>query len=152
MIGAGLYKKILDFAQSHFPEIYKLTVKFRYELKFLFVGVLNTAVGLGTYCLFVYLGIPYMLSLVFSNVIGTLHSYLWNKFFTFKSKSKSFAEFFRFICVYLVSFALNAVILYLLVQQAHFSKYWGGAVTTFVCMLISFFGHKFFSFKKTGNA
>lgn len=132
---------------SHFPFMEKLVRKYKYEIKFLFVGGLNTAVGLGSYFLLVYFGMYYMLATVISNIIGTLHSYVWNKFFTFKSHDKSISEFLRFVSVYLFSFLLGAGVLYLLVNNLHVSKYWGGVVQTVICTFISFFGHRFFSFK-----
>ena len=81
------------------------------KVRFLFVGCLNTAVGMGT-TLICYLIMGYGLfdqtditaiqnfwATVIGYAVGTINSYLWNKFFTFKSSEKSFAEIARFVGV-----------------------------------------------------
>ena len=70
-----------------FMKIFKIQ-----EIRFLFVGGLNTIVGYGIYAILIFLNINYLLSNTISTILGVLHSYLWNRFFTFKSKEKASKE------------------------------------------------------------
>lgn len=129
------------------------------RIRFIFVGCLNTLVGTGT-TLLIYLAFGYglfeqsnitwwetFIATVIGYAIGTVHSYLWNKFFTFKSKEKSFAEFLRFVCVCVVQYAVNYG-LTLLAKQFIDMHFVYTVAVTIVCMVISFIGHSVFSFGK----
>ena len=131
--------------------IHKYYIKYQQEIRFVFVGVINTIVGYGSYALFVYLGVYYLLANVLSYIVGTTNSYLWNKFFTFKSKKKSMTEVLRFVLVYVVSLLVNMELLRILVDSLHINKIIAGLPTLFVTTLISYFGHKFFSFRSVGK-
>lgn len=125
----------------------KLYRKYPYEARFLIVGIMNTAVGYGSYALFIFLHMPLNLAYVLSTVIGVANSYILNKFFTFRSKKKSFWELVRFILVYTVSFFIGYIFLPFLVNDLHMNKYLAGICNIFVTTVISFFGHRFFSFR-----
>jgi len=118
------------------------------EIRFLFVGGLNTVVGYGTYILFVFLGINYLISNTMSTIIGVAHSYLWNRFFTFKSKEKALQEILKFISVYLLSYFIGLGVLYLVVQKFGINEYIAGLINLVITTFISFFGHKYFSFRR----
>lgn len=120
----------------------------RKEVKFLIVGAINTAVGYGSYALFIFLGVNYMLSNVFASAIGIVNSYLWNRLFTFKSGNSAAPEFARFVSVYLASLALGAAFLYAMVDRLGFNEYAAGAINLVFVVIISWFGHNYFSFKK----
>jgi len=117
-------------------------------IRFVIVGVINTIVGYGSYVIFVYLGIYYLIANILSYVVGTINSYIWNKYFTFKSKKRSFPELLRFIFVYVVQLLVNMGLLKLLVERFGMNKMIAGIPTLLVTTLISFFGHKYFSFRK----
>ena len=122
------------------------------EGRFIFVGILNTAVGYAGYAFFCWIGIYYLLASTLATVVGVLHSYLWNKFYTFRTKSKSVKdlvlEFLRFISVYAVSYVINISCLALLVDVLQINKYLAGALLTFTTTIISYVGHNYFSFGK----
>ena len=69
--------------------------------KFSIIGVLNTIIGYGLFVIFLN-WYSYFWALVFSHIIAVTHSYLWNRFWTFKSDRNLFAEFIRFNSVYLI--------------------------------------------------
>ena len=117
------------------------------EVRFLFVGVINTIVGFGVFAIFVALGLPYLIANTFSTIIGVLNSYLWNRFFTFKSKNRALDEIIRFSFVYFVSYCFGLLFLWVIVGKMGVNTYFAGALNIFVTMLISWFGHKNFSFK-----
>lgn len=129
------------------------------RIRFLFVGCLNTVVGTGT-TLLCYLAMGYglfdqtnitdlqtFLATVIGYAVGTVHSYLWNKFFTFKSKEKTFAEFARFVLVCIVQYGVNYG-LTLIAKQFIKMHVVYTIIVTLVCMVVSFIGHSLFSFGK----
>ena len=138
------------------------TLYYDKRVRFLFVGVLNTIVGVGVTCL-VYLAFglpmferenipftPMLVGTLSGQIVGTVHSYFWNKYFTFRSKEKSGAEFLRFVLVYVVQYGaslgltalFNVIISRPLVVTV---------ATVLVCTVLSYFGHNLFSFKGNGK-
>ena len=90
--------------------------------RFLFVGCLNTVVGTGFDMLFRFLGVHYALSSALGTVIGTIHSYFWNKYFTYSQKKKSFAEAVRFVLVYALIYGLSVLLQYVLIDRNGMNK------------------------------
>lgn len=118
------------------------------RIRFLFVGCLNTAVGVGFDMLFRYLGLHYAFASALGTIIGTVHSYFWNKYFTYSQKKKSFWEAVRFVSVYAVVYALSVLLQYVLIDLNGLNKYLAGILSTFVTTLVSYFGHTYFSFRQ----
>jgi putative flippase GtrA len=114
--------------------------------KFGLIGALNTILGYGLFIVFLNWG-NYFWALIFSHIIAVMHSYLWNKFWTFKSNKNPFMEFIKFNSVYLVVFAVNAIALFLLVEIFNFDPRVGQLFMLPVVTIISFTGHKCWSFK-----
>ena len=119
------------------------------RVRFLIVGGINTITGYGTFAAVVFAGGHYLLANVIATVVGVTVSYILNKYFTFKQYKKSFSEIIRFILVYAVSFLLGNVVLYVLVDYMAISPYVAGALNLVFTTLISWFGHKYFSFHAT---
>lgn len=119
------------------------------EIRFLFVGGINTAVGYGFYALFIFLGLSSVAATSISTPIGTVNSYFWNKYFTFASKEKSIVELIKFVGVYAVSYVLNLILVWALEQYTGINEYLIGVIGLFVTTIISYVGHNSFSFKKT---
>lgn len=117
------------------------------RVRFLFVGVLNTALGYGLYALCILLGMHYAAAQLVSTVVAVIHSYLWNKYFTFRVPERSASEILRFIGVYAVSYVLNVGFLYLCITVLKISPYLAGALGIFIITLCSYFGHKIISFR-----
>ena len=118
----------------------------RQEIRFIFVGGLNTLIGYGLYALFVYIGINYLVSNTIATIIGVIHSFIWNKYFTFKSNKKIKDEIFKFISVYLISYTIGMITLYIFKDVCNISPYIAGLINLVITTLISFFGHKYISF------
>ena len=118
------------------------------EFRFLLVGILNTLVGYGLYALFLSLHINYLIANTMSTILGIIHSYLWNRFFTFKSKEKAGKEIVKFFFVYLISYLIGCVTLYIFKNKLNIDVYLAGLLNLVITTIISFFGHKYFSFKE----
>lgn len=117
------------------------------EFRFLMVGGINTAVGYGCYALFLLINIPYLIANTLATIIGAANSYLWNRYFTFKSKNKASSEIGRFSLVYLISYLISMVFLFIIVEKLGINTYLAGLLNITITTLISWFGHKNFSFK-----
>ena len=130
-----MIKRLWDrFYDSHF-------------LKFVFVGGLNTAIGYGVFATLVLLGVHYVVSSVIGHIVGVINSYFWNKYFTFRVPGKNYREIMRFIGVYTVHYIIGLSGLVLLVEVAKLHPLVGQAVILVITTLVSFFGHKYFTFK-----
>lgn len=117
-------------------------------IRFGLVGALNTIVGYGTYWVGIQLGLNFILASVIGQILGTLNSYFWNKRFTFKSKKKSRKEFIRFCAVYVLQYILNVSLIALGIDYYELSEELSGLFATIICTIISFAGHKYYSFRE----
>ena len=129
------------------------------KLKFLFVGGLNTVLGLGVYYI-VLLSLGVNLSekdanileitfaTILSTIIGVVNSYFWNKNFTFESREKNFWEKVRFVIVYAVATLLDVGIKALLRYYTDLNEYIIPLITVVVVMITTYLGQRFFVFRK----
>lgn len=132
------------------------------RIRFLFVGGLNTVIGFGVDALVCWLFQQYtqvseaiyqIVAIVSGTVIGGVNSYFWNKYFTFRSKKKSWSEIGRFILVYLVCFCFSYFTqLGMQAWLGYPGESWQFYAVKFgvlvVQTLASWFGQKYFSFRK----
>lgn len=118
------------------------------KIRFLIVGCLNTIVGYSIYAILIYLNINYLIANTISTIIGIIHSYIWNRLFTFKSNNNIKKEIFKFIFVYSISYVLGLLNLYILVNILGTNKYIAGIINIFITTIISWFGHRYFSFRR----
>lgn len=127
----------------------KLWIKFNnsHFLKFVFVGGLNTAIGYGVFAGLVLLNVYYVLASIIGHVVGVTNSYFWNKYFTFRKPGKNFREILRFIGVYTVHYAIGLGGLVLLVEIVKLHPLVGQAMVLVITTLVSFFGHKYWTFR-----
>ena len=117
------------------------------RIRFLITGVINTAVGYGTFAAAVFCGFHYIAAHVASTVVGTTCSYFLNKYFTFRQYRKSLAELCRFVMVYVFSFFFGVAALYVMVSMLSLNVYFAGMLKLVFTVIISWFGHKYFSFR-----
>lgn len=123
------------------------------RIRFLAVGATNTLVGYGLFVLFaqvlfahIYLG--YLLALIVSYCISiTLAFYLYRRL-VFVVTGHVIRDFIRFVSVYLVSIGVNAALLPLLVEVVGIHPLIAQALILVITTLVSFFGHKLFSFRR----
>ncbi|AZY50842.1 GtrA family protein [Bordetella avium] len=83
-------------------------------LKFLMVGMLNTAVGYSIFLLGLYIGWHYSIAIAVATVLGTLFNFKSTGVLVFRSHDNS--RIFRFIAVYCVIYSLNVAGVALLLQ------------------------------------
>ena len=126
------------------------------RVRFLAVGVTNTAVGYLVFSVFtlwvfadVYLG--YLLSLALSYVVGITLAFVLYRRFVFPVHGHLLRDFARFVSVYLVAIAINAAALPLLVEVVQTPPLLAQLMILVVTTLLSFFGHKKFSVRRSGS-
>lgn len=78
-------------------------------IKFLVVGVINTAFGYGMYVLLLFLGLHYAIASFFATVSGILFNFKTTGKLVFKNSDN--ALLFKFIGVYAVIYIINVVCL-----------------------------------------
>ncbi|SEM94687.1 GtrA family protein [Cryobacterium sp. TMT1-3] len=126
------------------------------RVRFLAVGATNTAVGYLVFSFFtlwvfadVYLG--YLISLALSYVVGITLAFVLYRRFVFVVHGHVLRDFARFVSVYLVAIGINAAALPLLVEIVRVPPLLAQLIILLVTTLLSFFGHKKFSFRRGGE-
>lgn len=121
------------------------------RVRFLLVGGLNTVVGYG---LFVFvqalLGsrISYVGSLLIAHAFASFLAFVLYRRWVFRVRGNVVLGFLRFQLVYLVPLGANLLALPLLVEVGGMNVYLAQALIVIVSTIVSYFGHKFFSFRR----
>lgn len=123
------------------------------RVRFIIVGGINTVVGYVLFALFeltVGHAIGYLGSLYASYAIAVCFAFVLHRSFTFRiaGSQNVAAEFIRFASVYMVALAINTVALPILVELARLEPLVAQAIVVVVTTLLSYFGHKMFSFRR----
>lgn len=113
--------------------------------KFVCVGLLNTVIGYGAFFILSFF-LNYLVALVVAHCIGVTNSYLWNKYWTFQVKKFRPAELVKFNIVYLLALGANMLILYIAVELLAINPRLGQLFVLPLVTLLSYFGHKYWSF------
>ena len=119
-------------------------------IKFLCVGGYNTVFGYACFAILFFLmpHVHYLLIALFSNVIGTLNAFIAYKYIVFKTKGDHLKEYLKFNFVYLWAFLFNMFFLIFLVEICRLHPLLAQAFTILTTAVISYNGHKRFSFAK----
>ena len=116
-------------------------------IKFGIVGLSNTAIGLGTYYLFLWLGWNYMVANVLSWIISVFNAFFWNSRYVFKTRNKWLTALFRTYVSYGFSFVLGAVVLYILVEFCKISEVVAPVLVLVITIPLNFILNKFWTFR-----
>lgn len=118
-------------------------------LRFGIVGGLNTAVTLLIFYLLHHsLAINYLVASVMAYTAGIVNSYIWNRYWTFKSKTETIAsEFSKFTILNLIGLALNTVFMAIFVEVGHLQPFTSQGISILLIFLLNFFGNYYWVFK-----
>lgn len=123
------------------------------RVRFVMVGGANTAIGYGLFLLFElttgpYLG--YFFSLYASFFLASIVAFTLHRHYTFKVNGTGnvFIDFVRFLSVYVVALLLNSIALPVFVELLGLPPWMAQAIIVVVTTLVSYFGHKYFSFRR----
>ncbi|WP_241981638.1 GtrA family protein [Cryobacterium sp. TMT1-19] len=127
------------------------------RIRFLVIGGVNTVVGYGLFAaldLYVFAGIPfgYLLSLALSYTIAITLAFILYRRFVFHVTGQIWTDLTRFVSVYLVSIGVNAVALPILIELFGLNSLIAQAIVLVCTTLISFFGHRKFSFRRASES
>jgi putative flippase GtrA len=124
-------------------------------VKFLFVGVINTIVGTGTMFLaYNLLGFSYWISSAANYIVGSLVSYVLNKYFTFQNKERSIKIVLKFIinitACYLIAYGIAKPLVRMILQNQSTNIQENGAMLVGMCLFVvlNYLGQRYFAFKK----
>ncbi|WP_363163473.1 GtrA family protein [uncultured Bacteroides sp.] len=109
-------------------------------VRFLLVGLLNTAFGLGIYCFFIYIELSYKLAVLLSTVLGVLFNFKTIGTLVFKNKNNRLIL--RFILSYIIIYFINIGLIKLLLYVPHVDEYWAGILVTPIIGIMSFVLHR----------
>lgn len=123
------------------------------RVRFVIVGGVNTIVQFGLFAIFDQgdrSPVRYLGSLYGSYAIAVVIAFFLHRRFTFRAtgNGRPVIDFLRFASVYVVSLAINTALLPLLVEAAHLAPLVAQAIATVITVLLSYFGHKYFSFHR----
>jgi putative flippase GtrA len=123
------------------------------RVQFLAVGGFNTALGYVLFVLFdrfVFAGIAfgYLLSLGASYALAICVAFVLYRRLVYRVTGHVIRDFARFVSVYLVAIAINALALPLLVEVVGLPAFVAQAIILIATTMLSFFGHKNFSFRR----
>jgi putative flippase GtrA len=113
-------------------------------IRFLAVGVLNTAFGYGFYALLLALGLHYAAAAFFATVVGVIFNFQSSKMLVFRTRAHN--RFAQFILSYCLIYLINVIVLTLLVQTG-LSAYVAGLATLLPGAAMSYLLQKHWVFK-----
>jgi putative flippase GtrA len=132
--------------------------------RYLMVGIWNTAFAYGTFVLFTalldrYMPASYLAGALISSLLNITVSFLGYKWFVFKTTGNYLREWTRCLMVYSGSIVFGLALLpptvYVinyLTNQPRAAPYIAGALILGVQIILSFLGHKAFSFRFDGTS
>ena len=118
---------------------------------YLVFGVLTTIVSLVVYYSFVLIGTDHMTATVLKNVAGILFAYFTNRGMVFGSKAvgeEKTKEFLKFVSSRLVTFGLDLVMMFVMVDLLSVNKMIAGALSTVIVIILNYVLSKLFVFTK----
>lgn len=124
------------------------------RIRFAFVGAFNTVFGYAIFVLLQLIGGAspnYFVSLYGSYCVSTTVAFFLHRHFTYRrgKSGRVLVDFMRFQGVYALAVAVNTVALPLLVEVGDVRPLLAQAGIVVVTTAISYFGHKYFSFRRT---
>ncbi len=134
----NLEAKIIGLVQSQF-------------LRYLAVGVWNTAFGIGLYWLVYRLfghSVHYLILAVPVNILAITNAFLCYKLLVFRTRGNWFGEYFKCFLVYGGGALASMALLWLFVDCFHLNPVVANVAGTALVVVGSYFGHKYFSFRR----
>ncbi|MBF0359006.1 MAG: GtrA family protein [Magnetococcales bacterium] len=124
--------------------------RYKQFIFFCIAGGYNTLFGLGCFAILYHNfanDLHYLVISVITNVTSITNAYIVYRLFVFKSKGNIIREYLRFNVVYGVSFVVSLVMMFILVDFVDIHPVISQGVILFSGVLISFFGHRNYSFQ-----
>lgn len=125
--------------RSHIETVKKLLMKYKQQWAYLVVGGCTTVINYAVYFLLIHLGVYYILSNVLSWVCAVIFAYFANGAWVYKASSKrSWKEAGTFVLSRLFSLGLETLLLFLMVDAAHFGKNASKLIVAVVVVVVNY--------------
>lgn len=121
------------------------------KLRFLAVGALNTGLGFGLFALLQFLigeQIGEVFVLLLAHLGASSVAFVLHRRVTFRVSGSILKDYLRFQTVFIVPIGINLIVLPILTRVLGVNVYLAQALITVVSVTISYFGHKYFSFRR----
>jgi len=116
--------------------------------KFGIVGISNTLItAIVIWGLLKTLHFSDYTSNIIGYIAGLINSFIWNRLWTFKSKTRASITFYKFIITFAISYAVQLGNLYLLLNFTTIDPYLCQLLSIVVYTIINFILNKFYTFK-----
>jgi dolichol-phosphate mannosyltransferase len=87
-------------------------------LKFAIIGGIGTVINLAIYAFLIYdADVEYHWAAAIAFIVADTNNFIWNRWWTFRSKEKPATRYFQFLIISLIGLGLNQVLLTLLVDR-----------------------------------
>ena len=106
-------------------------------IRFIFVGGLNTAFGLGVYCFMIWMGLSYIWATLISQILGVLFNFMTTGSLVFENNDKRLI--FKYVISYLVTYFINVGLNKTLQMVFGVNEYISGIGSIIITALVSFF-------------
>ena len=116
-------------------------------VRFVAVGLLNTALGAGTIFLLMWVGVSAVPANLCGYALGLCSSFLLNRSWTFKSRRPASQALGPFIAVFAVAYLANLAVLVAGIDMFGWNPYAVQAVAIGLYTLVSFVGFRRFAFR-----
>ncbi|MBR4676191.1 MAG: GtrA family protein [Victivallales bacterium] len=141
----------MNLELKHIPLLGRLSKTQREVLAYLAVGGWNTLFGMLLYSIGYWLWgkqVHYLLLAILVNIIAITNAFLCYKFLVFKTKGNWLREYLRCYIVYGGGCLISMALLWLLKEFLNMNPVVANALATLIVVICSYFGHKYFSFRK----
>lgn len=115
--------------------------------KFGMVGVANTAIGLGSYYVFLWLGLHYQIANICSWLISVYNAFYWNNKYVFKNNAKWWHALIKTYISYGASLIAGMIMLWILVEKLCVSELIAPLCTLLLTIPLNFIMNKFWTFR-----
>ena len=120
-------------------------VKHKSKINYLFVGGLNTVIGLSAFPVLYFLTkshhLHYMLVLAISQVICVTIAFFTNKYLVFKTKGNHLSEYIKFATFYSAYFVINIIVMPVLVEFVGMNPAISQVLISIGIIISSYFWH-----------
>ncbi len=124
-----------------------INIKIKF-IRFVLVGILNTAFGIVIYWLFLYMGLNISLSLLLATILGVLFNFKTIGFLVFKNRDNRLI--FKFSVCYIIIYFINLVLIKGLIYILPFlNNYLAGMIVLPLTAIMSFNLQSIFVFRET---
>lgn len=122
------------------------------KFRFFVTGAFNTVIGFLVFSAIQFtLGkyITYIGSLYFSHMLTSTVAFFIYRKYVFVVKGQLLKDYWRFQAVYIVPLLANTFLLPVIVVFTHINVYLAQGIATVVLTIVSYLGHKYFSFHRS---